>query len=410
MWAAATGREHTRLSLAAEEGIAKVFTNERPERLGTVGPGDANGYVVWVWPLSQRDCWATCPAAGPCCASPGIEPVVRPALAPHAASPSSATLPIMQPWAGTEDRRVFFVVVNESVDLVMHFTGPPRTPVLEVLTLLVEFDRKQNKGALPREGYDLYAWGGIALPDFIRMYEVPAPGIVIAIHRSPGGANSASAYGIRKLLEQNKDHLYGQRIDRFLASSEAKFEPIPIAKHDVFLSHSVKDAPVVKEITERLERAGLTTFLAPRDLPGGAVWTQELRDALASSRLGLLLLTPSSLGSDWVMCEVGALWALGKNIVPALIGVRPDKVPEILSTFQFREIGVPATQLEPLIADVARLCQVMIEPESAPTLPAVDLSQRPKVVKPPRIRTPAKRAGDDVGARRKASSKKRAKP
>jgi hypothetical protein len=54
VWDTATGGEHTRVSLAAEEGIAEVLTDERAEWLATVGPRDADSSAVRVWPLSPE--------------------------------------------------------------------------------------------------------------------------------------------------------------------------------------------------------------------------------------------------------------------------------------------------------------------------------------------------------------------
>ena len=42
------------------------------------------------------------------------------------------------------------------------------------------------------------------------------------------------------------------------------------------------------------------------------------------------MLTPQSVHSVWVQAEVGAMWALRRPVLPALVGLRPDDIPDSL--------------------------------------------------------------------------------
>lgn len=73
-------------------------------------------------------------------------------------------------------------------------------------------------------------------------------------------------------------------------------------------------------------------------IQAGALWSEEIRQALICSKSALVLLTPASVDSRWVMAEVGALWALGKPFVPATIYATPSDLPEFINRHQCIEV------------------------------------------------------------------------
>jgi hypothetical protein len=70
--------------------------------------------------------------------------------------------------------------------------------------------------------------------------------------------------------------------------------------------------------------------------------------------MGLLLLTPKSLTSKWIMCEAGALWVLDKPIITAwkYIGLRD--LPEVMTMYQTRQLETHEDQTA-LVAELEHL-------------------------------------------------------
>jgi len=87
----------------------------------------------------------------------------------------------------------------------------------------------------------------------------------------------------------------------------------------------------------------------------GRVWSEEIRLALQSSEAALIILTPNSLKSAWVMAEAGALWVLDIPFVPALMFVERRLLPELISRRQDRDITTSASRVTCAEAVVALL-------------------------------------------------------
>lgn len=72
----------------------------------------------------------------------------------------------------------------------------------------------------------------------------------------------------------------------------------------IFISHSSSDAGLAQELTNQLEEKGHSCFLAFRDIKGGAVYAEELIDAIDRSDAVLLLLSQKADKSPHVLREV----------------------------------------------------------------------------------------------------------
>ncbi len=68
------------------------------------------------------------------------------------------------------------------------------------------------------------------------------------------------------------------------------------------------------------EALGLAVF-HDEEVEPGAVWAEEIRRALVSSREMALLASPTSLVSEWVQTEWGVAWAMQRAITPILLMV-----------------------------------------------------------------------------------------
>jgi hypothetical protein len=99
----------------------------------------------------------------------------------------------------------------------------------------------------------------------------------------------------------------------------------------IFISHSHKDKWLASCIAAILKELGCETFLDEKDqMPGDAI-DHSIRKGLSESDHFLVLLSPASIQSDWVLIELGGALALKKKVIPVLIYVQIKKLPQIIS-------------------------------------------------------------------------------
>jgi hypothetical protein len=104
-------------------------------------------------------------------------------------------------------------------------------------------------------------------------------------------------------------------------------------QYDVFLSYSSANSSEAGIVSDAITDSGKRVFLAEKSIKPGLDFEEEIRKALKGSREVWLLVSPSSLKSEWVTTEWGAAWALEKKIVPILfrcdVGDLPDRLKRI---------------------------------------------------------------------------------
>lgn len=74
--------------------------------------------------------------------------------------------------------------------------------------------------------------------------------------------------------------------------------------HDVFISYAKEDKPAADAVCARLESRGIRCWYAPRDVPPGRSWAEALVDAIAASRVFVLVYTAHANSSPQVIREV----------------------------------------------------------------------------------------------------------
>ncbi|MFA5553679.1 MAG: toll/interleukin-1 receptor domain-containing protein [Phycisphaerae bacterium] len=111
-------------------------------------------------------------------------------------------------------------------------------------------------------------------------------------------------------------------------------KPKSLSQYKVFVSHATTDKWLAKTICEKIEEQGAITFRDDRDINGGDDIPEEIRQQIKRSQEFLVLLTPSSVGRQWVLLEVGAAWGWRKGfrIVAILEHVDIDPIPEIIKS------------------------------------------------------------------------------
>ena len=94
---------------------------------------------------------------------------------------------------------------------------------------------------------------------------------------------------------------------------------------DVFVSYSRQDNDKVMELTSKLRSAGVRMWMDVRNIDGAAMWGEEIVNALAKSKVLLLLVSNSSVASQNVVKEVLLASERKGHILP--IDLEPTEIP-----------------------------------------------------------------------------------
>lgn len=124
--------------------------------------------------------------------------------------------------------------------------------------------------------------------------------------------------------------------------------------HDIFFSYSHEDKQIASELEVRLTNAGFSCFMSEKHLAVTAAWQGEIRDRIKASEYILLLITPRSKNSKWVLLEAGAAWILGKKLIPLLQFCSIDDLSEPIKASQARVIETPI-QIDKLISELVSI-------------------------------------------------------
>lgn len=156
--------------------------------------------------------------------------------------------------------------------------------------------------------------------------------------------------GFRFQITDEAVHVFGHASE-FNALLDTIFPPAP--EFDLFLSYAAGDSAVASELRNDLESNHLKCFMAEKDVQVATEWQDSIRAALIGSKRILVLLTPRSVNRPWVLLETGAAWALGKPLIPALVHVATDQLPDPIRRYQARVIETTA-QRQLLVNELVR--------------------------------------------------------
>ena len=90
------------------------------------------------------------------------------------------------------------------------------------------------------------------------------------------------------------------------------FKPIAVAQkpasrvrdpHQVFISHSSKDAEIAHRLADDLRKAGLNVWITPSSIQPLEVWEDAIERGLTESGKFVLLASPNAAQSTWVKRE-----------------------------------------------------------------------------------------------------------
>jgi hypothetical protein len=107
----------------------------------------------------------------------------------------------------------------------------------------------------------------------------------------------------------------------------------------VFISHSSRDKWAARRISEDICKLGHNTFLDEKDIRTGESIDGTIKTHLKDSDHLLILLSPESIKSEWVLIELGGAFALEKKVIPIMLYVSANDIPKIISLSLARDIN-----------------------------------------------------------------------
>lgn len=94
----------------------------------------------------------------------------------------------------------------------------------------------------------------------------------------------------------------------------------------VFISHSSADIWIAEQIAKQITELGAEIWLDKKDLQGGDVLVDEIIRGIDACDEALVLVSPKSAKSQWVIYEIGAVSGQHKRVTPILNQVNSDAI------------------------------------------------------------------------------------
>jgi adenylate cyclase len=135
--------------------------------------------------------------------------------------------------------------------------------------------------------------------------------------------------------------------------------------HDVFLSYAAADKAIALEVVKGLEDHGIRCWIAPRDIPAGSEYGEQIIEAVKGSRMFVVVFSTSANTSPHVRREVERAVSAEKTIVPFRIeNVEPTGAMEYAlgNTHWLDALSRP---LGPHVATLIAIAQRMLGTGSA---------------------------------------------
>jgi hypothetical protein len=124
----------------------------------------------------------------------------------------------------------------------------------------------------------------------------------------------------------------------------------------VFISHSSKDNFIAKQldrlIKEKCRKHGVKTFLDEKDIKGGDLIAEIIKDNIQKCGELLVFVSRYSVDRPWVITEIGAAWGLDKRIVAIIDKVTPEEMPDIIIPYKAIDLNEFDKYLDELIERV----------------------------------------------------------
>ncbi len=108
---------------------------------------------------------------------------------------------------------------------------------------------------------------------------------------------------------------------------------------DVFISYKSEEFGIATEIYERLNKNGVSAWMAPQDIPGGSSYAMEITNAIKNCKIFLLVLSKAAQTSQWIPKEIDNAINEKKLILPFMVEkcTLNAEFSFLLSNIQFKD-------------------------------------------------------------------------
>lgn len=103
----------------------------------------------------------------------------------------------------------------------------------------------------------------------------------------------------------------------------------------VFISSALKDYDLLKDLTQRLEVAGIEVHSPDRAAVADEEISGKVTKALSNADEVFIILSDASVGSPSLMFDLGAASSMHKRVTPIIVGLEPSKVPSLIKSLNY---------------------------------------------------------------------------
>ena len=121
-------------------------------------------------------------------------------------------------------------------------------------------------------------------------------------------------------------------------------------KLTLFLSYSRADLSIADDIRKQIVRDGHHVWQDTEEMLVGDHIDVKIRRNLRNCDGYVVLITPNSLKSPWVLVELGGAWVSGIQLFPVIDGIAPRKLPFPLRDLNFCRLTDVPTKLLPALS------------------------------------------------------------
>ena len=105
--------------------------------------------------------------------------------------------------------------------------------------------------------------------------------------------------------------------------------------YKVFISSARRDIDLARDLAQRLEKAGVNVLLPAVSSDTGEDFAAKINNDLRKADEVIVILTPNSLDSKWLLFEMGVATSLDKQLTPLVQGVEPKELPPIIKQMDY---------------------------------------------------------------------------
>src|ERR1044072_6356669 len=107
-----------------------------------------------------------------------------------------------------------------------------------------------------------------------------------------------------------------------------------VVSYKAFISSTVEDLDLARDLAQRLESAGVTVKPVCSMTAAGEVVFTKIRRELRQADEIFVIVTNDSVHNSNLMFEMGAASSLKKRVTPVIVGLKPTEVPSLIKNMR----------------------------------------------------------------------------